>query len=266
MTTPLLLSLSALAALLPAAVLPYRRPPSRDLLFWLMLAVAIAGPLLWIWISFAPGWQTGLTSAIWIIVATSLVLFAVLAAIMREVWRLTPLLLPYLFVIGVFATIWLPQSDTSPIGETLSSWVEFHIIVSVGTYALLTIGAIAGVAVMLQERALKLKRPTSLTRMLPSVADAEFIQVRLLVCGAIVLGVNLLSGMAAQYFETGDLVEINHKVAFSFLTFAIIVALLLIHRLTGVRGRRAARVVLAAYLFITLAYPGVKFVTDVVLT
>lgn len=266
MSTPLILSLSALAALIPAAVLPYRRPPARDLVFWLVLCVAIAGPLLWIWVSFAPGWQTGLTSAIWIIVTTSLILFAALSVIMREVWRLTPLLLPYLFVIGVIATIWLPRSDLSPVGGTLSSWVELHILISVGTFALLTIGAIAGFAVMLQERALKQKHPTSLTRILPSVADGEFIQVRLLVCSAVVLGVNLLSGMAAQYFETGDFLAINHKVAFSFLTFAIIVVLLLIHRLTGIRGQRAARVVLVAYLFITLAYPGVKFVTDVVLT
>ena len=33
----------------------------------------------------------------------------------------------------------------------------------------------------------------------------------------------------------------------------------------GVRGRRAARVVLLAYLLMTLGYPGVKFVTDVLM-
>ena len=32
-----------------------------------------------------------------------------------------------------------------------------------------------------------------------------------------------------------------------------------------IRGRRAARIVLLAYLLLTLAYPGVKFVTDVIL-
>jgi ABC-type uncharacterized transport system permease subunit len=38
------------------------------------------------------------------------------------------------------------------------------------------------------------------------------------------------------------------------------------HFWIGIRGRRAARIVLLAYLLITLAYPGVKFVTDVVLS
>jgi ABC-type uncharacterized transport system permease subunit len=32
-----------------------------------------------------------------------------------------------------------------------------------------------------------------------------------------------------------------------------------------VRGRQAARFVLLAYLLVTLAYPGVKFVRDVIL-
>jgi ABC-type uncharacterized transport system permease subunit len=72
--------------------------------------------------------------------------------------------------------------------------------------------------------------------------------------------------MAAQFFQSGQLIEITHKTALSLLTFAIIVVLLAVHARTGIRGRRAARCVLAAYLLITLAYPGVKFVTDVVLS
>jgi ABC-type uncharacterized transport system permease subunit len=39
-----------------------------------------------------------------------------------------------------------------------------------------------------------------------------------------------------------------------------------LHYRSGLRGRRAARVVLVAYLLLTLAYPGVKFVTDVLLS
>jgi ABC-type uncharacterized transport system permease subunit len=74
-----------------------------------------------------------------------------------------------------------------------------------------------------------------------------------------------LSGMAAQYFQTSQLIELSHKIVLSLLTFAVIGILLLVHAKTGIRGRRAARYVLAAYLLLTLAYPGVKFVTDVVL-
>jgi ABC-type uncharacterized transport system permease subunit len=39
-----------------------------------------------------------------------------------------------------------------------------------------------------------------------------------------------------------------------------------LHWRTGLRGRRATRFVLTAYLLLTLAYPGVKFVRDVLLS
>jgi ABC-type uncharacterized transport system permease subunit len=45
----------------------------------------------------------------------------------------------------------------------------------------------------------------------------------------------------------------------------VIGILLLARYRNGIRGRRAARLALLAYLLLTLAYPGVKFVTDVLI-
>ena len=64
---------------------------------------------------------------------------------------------------------------------------------------------------------------------------------------------------------TGDLATFDHKTVLSVLTFVIIGVLLLLNRGSGLRGRRAARIVLLAYLLIALAFPGVKFVTDVLI-
>lgn len=41
--------------------------------------------------------------------------------------------------------------------------------------------------------------------------------------------------------------------------------LLAAYRFVGIRGRAAARIVLVAWLLLTLAYPGVKFVTEVLI-
>jgi ABC-type uncharacterized transport system permease subunit len=49
------------------------------------------------------------------------------------------------------------------------------------------------------------------------------------------------------------------------LAFALIVGVLVLHRLTGLRGRAAARWVLGASLAMFLAYPGVKFVSEVLI-
>ena len=129
----------------------------------------------------------------------------------------------------------------------------------------MTISAISALAVILQERALKSKRPNAYTRVLPSVAGGVRIQVGLLSLGSFILGLNLLSGMIAEYFETGQLIEFGHKTTFGITTFLIVVFLMIMHLRTGARGRSIARYILVAYCFITLAYPGVKFVTDVLL-
>lgn len=265
MDDAILFNLSALAALVPATIVAYRRSASRDGVFWLVTAVALAGPAAWSYVQLAGEWRTGLSSALWVTIAASVALYALLVSVMREFWRLGPLLMPYLTLMGVVAVVWSrapgqPMSEQAPLG-----WIEAHIAISVVTYGLLTVGAVAGVAVFLQERAMKNRQPTRLTALLPSVAAAELMQVRLLIATEAVLGLGLLTGMASQYLETGDLFVFSHKILLSIIAFAVIGALLVVHFRTGMRGRRAARYALIAYLMVTLGYPGVKFVTDVLL-
>lgn len=265
MLDKLAFSLAALLSLVPASVLPYRRPAGRgDPLMWLLLAVAVVGPAAYALSQVGGTWYGGFSTTLWVSVAASAALFAGLAATTRAAWRLAALLLPYLFVLGVLATVW-SQAPAAPRPLGGGAWLVAHILLSVAAYALATVAAVAGAAVFLQERALKRKQPTRLTGLLPAVAEAEALLVRLLAAAGGVLGVDLLSGMAVEYVTMGRLFEFNHKTLLSVLAFVLIVALLAVHRRTGVRGRRAARIVLLAYLLLTLGFPGVKFVTDVLM-
>ena len=74
-----LLSISALIALIPAAVLPFRGNGQRDTLFWLLFGVAVAGPLLWVVLAFGAGWRTGLAPALWLTVTTILTFYGIIA-------------------------------------------------------------------------------------------------------------------------------------------------------------------------------------------
>lgn len=265
MPATMIYSLSALAALVPATLFAMRRDEGRDAVFWLLLVVALAGPTVWVLTQFSESWRTGFSTSLWLTIAVSIAVYALVALLGREAWRLTPLLLPYLFILGVIATIW-QQAPGQPIaGGASAAWLDLHIGFSVLTYALFTVAAIAGLSVLLSERALKRKRPTALTRRLPSVADGERLQVRLLAVSEIVLALGLLSGMATLYLESGTLFVATHKSILAVLAFLVIALLLVAHYFTGVRGRRAARFMLVAYLCLTLGYPGVKFVTDVLL-
>lgn len=97
------------------------------------------------------------------------------------------------------------------------------------------------------------------------MADAERIELGLLLAAEIVLGLGILTGMGTQYFTRGVVLTFDHKTVLTIVAFLVIGLLLWSHHRVGLRGRRAARLVLVGYLLVTLGYPGVKFVTDVLL-
>lgn len=267
MSNTLLLHISALLALLPISLRVARDGASRDMTYWLLLSVAIAGPCLLLIVSSIEGWHTDLSTSLWATIAASLILFAVTSACITDAWRLSLLFMPYMALLGLFAVAWgHTGSDAQPMPlASAGTWVLLHILVSVATYGLVTIAAVAALAATLQERALKTKQPSRFARRLPSLSDCDGIVMRLLVMGEVVLALGLLSGLALQFAENdGDFV-LNHKTLLTITAFAVIGGLLFAHFKSGLRGRKAAQFVLLGYLLLTLGYPGVKFVTDVLL-
>lgn len=260
------LNLAALVSLIPAALLPFRTQNQRDSWFWAVLALAVLGPLLWSVSLFSENWSAGLAADLWAGIAASMILFTGVCLLERQAWRLMPLLSPYLLLLGLAASLLagtaeLPLPDNAP-----GAWLDLHILVSVGVIATLTLAAVAALGSFLQSRALKLKKPNRLTRLLPAVADSERLSERLLAVSELILGLGLATGMATQYLESGNFLKLDHKTLLSLLAFAVIGLLLIGRRVCGVRGQMAARVVLLAYLLIILGYFGVKFVHQVLLS
>ena len=261
----MIFSLAATLTLVAAAVAALRGPVGASATQWAILLAATAGPLVRTLAQIWAGWGTGFANALWVTIAACMLVFLLLAAANRRILRLAPLLLPYLALLAVIATIW-SRADAPPlVADTPAIWITLHIAASVITYALVTLAAIAGVAVLLQENMLRRKQRRPVLESLPSVADSERLELRLLVAAEIVLGLGILSGMATEYFATGTAITFDHKTIFSLGAFVLIGLLLAAHYRIGLRGRRAARLVLAGYLLLTLGYPGVKFVTDVLL-
>jgi ABC-type uncharacterized transport system permease subunit len=260
-----LLRLAALIALVPAALTLLRRPARRDTVFWSSLLVALSGTFAWIVAKQSAGWSTGISTALWLTIAATLTFFVVVALVSDEAWRLTPLLLPYLLVLAVLASIWdqapeRPLSPAVPLG-----WIGTHIVVSVATYGLLTLAAVAALASWLQSRALKAKTYSPLAKLLPSVTDSERLMLRLLATSEVVLAAGLMTGVATLYVESGRFFVLDHKTLLTSSVFVVVGLLLLANARWGMRGRAAVRLVLLAYLLLTLGYPGVKFVTDILL-
>jgi ABC-type uncharacterized transport system permease subunit len=261
------LSFIALTTIFPALAQAFRGAPSRDGVFWGAITLAIAGPLAWVSVHYIPDWQTGLSGTLWVTIAASMVLYAIVAVAFPQAWRLSPLVASYMMLLGLAAILLHNAEGVSlQAGPADRAWVSVHIATAIATYGLVTIAAVAAFAAFLQERALKRKRPTALTRHLPSIADCEMLELTLLRYGETVLAIGLVTGMALQYRESGYLLPVNHKTVLTLASFIVIGALLIAQRWLGVRGRRAARLALLGYLLLTLGYPGVKFVTEVLIS
>lgn len=265
MTAATLLDLSAIAAMVPLLILSLRVEEGRGGLYWLLFAVAVVGPAARALGHALGGWDAGFSAALWLTVAASLVLFAALVGVSRHAWRLTALVVGYLIVAGALATIWEGGHPApTPRGAALA-WLMVHIAVSLLTYAFVTLSALAALGTLLQERALKDKRKPAYTRLLPPVAEGDRLVIRLLAFGEGVLALGLVSGMSINALAGLPWLRLDHKTLLSLLAFAVIGILLAAHWRSGLRGRSAVRVVLLAWLLLTLAYPGVKFVTEVLL-
>jgi len=262
----LLVTLGAILALVPAALWPLRRDDGlAHPVFGLLLAVAVAGPAGYVATQFLGQWHSGLVATIWVSVSASAGLFALLALTSDPARRLAPLAFGYLALFAAAGSLWTQAPAAARPDLAMDALLALHIGLSVLAYALATLAAVAGAAAVIKQGALKRKRPGPLSRVLPAVAEAERLQVRLLGAAGAVLGIDIVSGMVAEYAASGLLLRFEHKTVFALLAFAVIAALLALHVRTGARGRGVARLVLVAYLLLTLGYPGVKFVTDVLL-
>jgi ABC-type uncharacterized transport system permease subunit len=257
---------AAFLAMLPLTAAAVASRLGRSLLLWLLLAAALGGPLALVLSQIRAGWQPGLSANLWVSVAATLLAFGILCLARPGAYKLGGLLLPYLALVAALAIAASSAPNAEgPVVES-GAWFSAHVVLAVASYAVLTLAAIAGTSVLLQERALKRRAQIGwIGHSLPPLAEAEALQIRLLTWSAVLMAAALATGAANEVLETGRLLAFTHKILLAFLAFAMVVALLLLHHRTGLRGRHAARWLLVGYLLLLLAYPGVKFVRDVLI-
>jgi ABC-type uncharacterized transport system permease subunit len=258
--------LLATLALVPLTVVAWAgRGEQHDARLWPALTLAMAGVGAWAVAQQAGQWRTGISVALWLSIAISLGLFVVVCLMTRVAQRLAPLLAAYLLILAVLALAWRNEPMRPLSGLAPPPWLIAHVALSVIAYSLLTLAAVASAAVTIRERALKAKWSWRFVRSLPAVAEGEALQLRLLIAAALLLVAAVVTGMAITWLEYGVPFRLDHKSILSIGGLLLTVGLVALRQRKAISVRRVAHYILVAYLLVTLAYPGVKFVTDVLI-
>jgi ABC-type uncharacterized transport system permease subunit len=265
MSTFPIAEIAAISTLLPLSILAIRGRLERNALAWLLLGAAVIGSIVPALTELQGGWRAGLAASLHVTVAACMIVFAATSILNAVTLRLAALVGPYMILLVILGGIARMFEVEPPLTVPPGAWFAGHVLLAIGAYAALTLSALAAYGVLLQERAFKARVESWAPRVLPPLAETEGLQNLLLKLSAILLLLALATGAANEFLDQGQALAFTHKITLSFLAFAVVLILLVLHHRTGLRGRKAARWLLAGYLLLTLAYPGVKLVREILL-
>jgi ABC-type uncharacterized transport system permease subunit len=142
----------------------------------------------------------------------------------------------------VFLLTFIAATRQEPfvLASAKKSWLIAHISFIFAGYAALVISFSASLIYLIQERALKSKRPGGLLARLPALQVTDEIGFRSLLIGFPFMTAGLVAGMVIAQADFGRVDFRDAKIFLSLLTWAVYLVLLYTRWSAGWRGRRAA--------------------------
>ncbi len=131
-------------------------------------------------------------------------------------------------------------------------------------YSLFAVATFHAVLISMIERQLH-SRPSVADRGMPPLLSLETLVFRLTGAAFVVLTLTVAVGIAYSESIFGRALRFDHKTVFVVLSWLIFGLLLAGRWLYGWRGRTALRWTLTGFLMLMLAYPGSRFVLEVIL-
>lgn len=147
--------------------------------------------------------------------------------------------------------------------KSLTTGLQFHILMSILAYSMLSIAVVQAILLSIQERHLHNKQPGGFIRTLPPLETMESLLFNMIGLGFMVLTVSLASGLF--YLEDILAQHLVHKTVLSFGAWLLFGILLWGRFQFGWRGRTAIRWTISGFILLMLAYFGSKFVIELVL-
>ncbi len=159
-------------------------------------------------------------------------------------WRykltsLSVFIFPLVFVMALVATLGNPVSAwSSPVVR--STWLTVHIVLVLLGYAALALSGAGSALYLFQERELKAKKPRKFYYRLPSLGTLDDLISKTMAIGFVLITLSVIAGSTWAYIELkADWIR-QPKIAISFFTWGVYLALVFLRVTAGWRGRKAA--------------------------
>jgi ABC-type uncharacterized transport system permease subunit len=159
-------------------------------------------------------------------------------------WRyrlesLSVFIFPLVFVMSLVATLGNPVSAwSSPVVR--NSWLTVHIVLVLLGIAALLFAAVASLVYLFQERQLKSKKPSKLYHRLPPLGTLDDLISKAIAVGFVLMTLAVVAGSTWGFIELKTAWIRQPKIAISFITWGIYMALVFLRTTAGWRGRKAA--------------------------
>lgn len=186
------------------------------------------------------------------------VMITLLLNITRPVINLGLIQFPLTALALVLSIIFTSNTSTTVQPET-----QWHVLISVIAYALLTIAAAQALLVSLQDKRLRDHRPGGFLQALPPLAVMETVLVQLLLVTFIMLTLALGTGFIFMDDLFGQ--RLVHKTVLSTVAWLLLAVLLVGQWRWGWRGQKTAAITMGAFVSLLLGYFGSKFVIELIL-
>jgi ABC-type uncharacterized transport system permease subunit len=168
-----------------------------------------------------------------------------------------------LLILGAMAAGITGLEDAPSVTAALDWHVRAHVLVSLMSYGLLTVGAIVAIYAMIQERRLHSKRLTGFSNLFAPLETTEKLLFGITAAGSTGLAIAILLGLS--FVENLFAQHLAHKAVFSILALVVFGTLLAGRFIAGWRGRRAIKLYLGGFLLLCLAYFGVRLILEQIL-
>ena len=165
-----------------------------------------------------------------------------------------------LLILGALAAEATVANTPATSSIALDWQIQAHVLISLFSYGLITVGAIVAVFATLQERRLQAGKLSTVNHLFAPLETTEKLLFGIAAAGFAGLLLAILSGLT--FVDNLFAQHLVHKTVFSILALVVFATLLAGRFFAGWRGTRAVQLYLGGFLLLCLAYFGSRLILE----